>query len=200
MELATLKISPEEASAKLAEYTGLLAEERTREDEAIAAGYRAAARGLPIIRLSKAIADGGFFSNRMPKIAVVRADAQECFAHWDGNDTLVFSDGTDRRNYGALVGEHTLRVPAERPAGILSPTRGAGYWSRARTVVPIVPPHCRPRLRRLKNLHILWEVEEWKRAVPPRDPALIRHIRGDLWSVLAAWDLTELERYVLSQR
>jgi len=33
---------------------------------------------------------------------------------------------------------------------------------------------------------------------PPRDPALIRHIRGDLWAVLAVWDLTELERAVLA--
>jgi len=28
----------------------------------------------------------------------------------------------------------------------------------------------------------------------------LRHIRGDLWSVVAVWDLTELERLVLSQR
>jgi hypothetical protein len=46
---------------------------------------------------------------------------------------------------------------------------------------------------------VLWEVEEWKR-IPPVDPALIRHVRGDLWAVLATWDLTDLERYVLSQR
>jgi hypothetical protein len=34
----------------------------------------------------------------------------------------------------------------------------------------------------------------------PVDPALLRHIRGDLWAVLAVWNLTDLERYVLSQR
>jgi hypothetical protein len=36
--------------------------------------------------------------------------------------------------------------------------------------------------------------------VAPRDPALLRHVRGDLWAVLATWDLTELERLVLTQR
>ncbi|MGH3300400.1 MAG: hypothetical protein ACRDOK_01755 [Streptosporangiaceae bacterium] len=36
--------------------------------------------------------------------------------------------------------------------------------------------------------------------VPPRDPALLRWIRGDLWAVVAQWDLTELERAVLSSR
>jgi hypothetical protein len=34
----------------------------------------------------------------------------------------------------------------------------------------------------------------------PRDPALIRRVAGDLWTVLSVWDLTELERAVLAQR
>jgi hypothetical protein len=51
----------------------------------------------------------------------------------------------------------------------------------------------------LAALHVLWEVERWE-LVPPTDPALIRHIRGDLWAVLATWDLTEIERHVLAQR
>jgi hypothetical protein len=36
--------------------------------------------------------------------------------------------------------------------------------------------------------------------IAPEDPALIKHIRGDLWSVMAVWDLSELERLVLAQR
>jgi hypothetical protein len=72
-------------------------------------------------------------------------------------------------------------------------------WGAARTVVPLIPPKLRPKPRRLRHCHILWEVEAWA-PVAPRDPALLRHIRGDLWAVLAVWDLTELERMVLSQR
>jgi hypothetical protein len=52
MHLATLDIDVEQAKAGLDEYTGALRIERTAEDEAIAAAYRAAARGLPIISLS----------------------------------------------------------------------------------------------------------------------------------------------------
>lgn len=40
---------------------------------------------------------------------------------------------------------------------------------------------------------------EW-RPEPPKDPALLRHIGGDLYSVVAVWDLTELERAVLAGR
>lgn len=36
--------------------------------------------------------------------------------------------------------------------------------------------------------------------VPPTDPLLLRHLHGDLYAVLAAWDLTPLERAVLAGR
>lgn len=195
MELSTLDITPEEASAKLAEYERMLAEERTAEDVAIAQGYRAAARGLPIIRLSQAVEAGGYFDNGLPKIAIARANELECFAHWDGPE-IVFSDG-EARNLGALVGRNTVRVKVSNAPEWNA--RRHSSWSRGRTTVPLIPPGVRPRLRRLRGFHILWEVEGWDRT-PPKDPALLRHVRGDLWSVVAVWDLTELERYVLSQR
>ena len=196
MNLETLDISEDEAREKLAEYESMVREERTAEDEAIAMGYRAAARGLPILRLSQSVAAGGWHDNGLPRIAVVRADARECFVRWDGSD-LVYADHDDwRANRGALVGARTVRVTVENGH---AQRKGRGSWQSASTIVPIVPPRFRPRLRRLRHCHVLWEVEEWTR-VPPRDPALLRHIRGDLWAVLSVWDLTDLERYVLSQR
>ena len=198
MNIDTLEVPEAEAREKLAEYQSLLAEERTAEDRAILAAYRAAARGLPVIRLSKTVQAGGFFGNGLPKIAVVRADSAECYVHWTwggASEALVFSSQENRINNGATVGKHTVRVPAQRPA--LATSSRHSPWNRPRTMVPIIPPKHRPRWPRVRNCHLLWEVEAWK-PVPPRDPALIRHIRGDLWSVLAVWDLTELERYVLT--
>lgn len=195
MNLTTIDISEDEAREKLAEYEAALKVERNAEDEAIAIGYRAAARGLPIIRLTQAVEAGGYFGNGLPKIAIVRADATQCHVRWDG-DALLFADGDSwMRNRGALVNRDTVRVPVSN-----KPEYQRGRRSSGTTVVPLVPPRYRPRRpRRLSRCHILWEVEEWS-SLPPRDPALLRHIRGDLWSVLAVWDLTELERYVLSQR
>ena len=194
MELTALEISPDEAKAKLAEYEGLLASERTAEDRAIAQGYRAAARGLPVISLPRTIAAGGFHDDGLPRIAVVRADAAECEVRWSRQD-LVFHDENSHRNMGAMVGAHSVRVTV--PGDMLPD--GRKRWGSGKTIVPIVPPRYRPRPRRLRHCHILWEVESWTR-IPPVDPALLRHIRGDLWAVLAVWDLTDLERYVLSQR
>jgi hypothetical protein len=199
MDLQTL-ISPEEARAELVQYERQIAEERTAEDVRIRTAYRAAARGLKVISLPQAIQAGGFHDSGMPRIAVVRADAHRCFANWDGRD-MVFADdyitnqNDHPRNRGALVGEHTVRVPLEPPHVRKGHT---SRWNAAVAIVPSIPPRYRPKIRRLRGFHILWEAE-WTR-VPPKDPALIRWIRGDLWAVHAVWDLTELERAVLSSR
>jgi hypothetical protein len=195
MDLATLQIGGDEAREKLAEYEKAIRAGRNAEDEAIAAGYRAAARGLPVISLPRTVAAGGFHGNGLPRIAVIGAQATECWARWDGQ-SIVFADDGERSNRGALVGGHSVRVPlaAEELPGDFR--RG---WQRGRALVPLIPPRFRPSPRRLRHCHILWEVEVWE-MVAPRDPALLRHIRGDLWAVLAVWDLSELERMVLSQR
>lgn len=194
MNLATLEITEDEARERLTEYTAAVKAERNAEDEAIAAAYRAAARGLPIISLSTAVAAGGFFDNGLPHIAVCRADATTCRVDWQGPDALVFRDehAVNRwwREPRALVGLHTVTVRAERPSGVIR---------SGTTVVPPVPPRHRPKRGRIGRFHILWEVERWD-PTPPRDPALLRHIRGDLWAVLATWDLSEVERHVLAQR
>lgn len=189
MNLTTIEVSEEEAAARLKEYEGALRQERSAEDEAIAAAYRAAARGLPIIRLTEAIQTGGWFDNGLPRLAIIRADAKQCFVNVR-SDHLIYADTQRWDNRGALVGSHTVLVP-------IVPT--VHHWARGQTVVPLVPPRHRPKRSRLRNFHILWEVEAWT-PVPARDPALLRYIRGDLWAVMATWDLTELERAVLSAR
>jgi hypothetical protein len=198
MDLATLDISPEQAAEQLAYYEAQLATERTTEDAAIAAGYRAAARGYQVIQLSDCLTLGGWFPDGLPRLAVCRADATECWARVSysprpDHHHVVFTDREWDRGR-ARVGLY--RVAAEiggRPSG------GLRQAHMARTVVPSIPPQHRPRRSRLHRFLILWEVERWDMTAP-RDPALLRHIRGDLWAVMAVWDLTDLERAVLSAR
>jgi hypothetical protein len=195
MDLPTIEVTEEEASAKLAEYEKMLTEERTAEDEAIAQAYRAAKRGLQVVRLTEAIKMGGWFDrDGLPRIAIAGAMWPECFVSWSGDD-LIFSDnGGWSRNQGALVGRASVRVPMR---DVAIPT--VRHWRRGQAPIPLVPPRHRPKLRRLRHCHVLWEVDAWN-SVPAKDPALLRHIRGDLWAVLAVWDLTELERAILAQR
>jgi hypothetical protein len=203
MDLPMVVVPQAEAAAKLAEYHQAVRRERDAEDEALLAAYRAARKGLPMISMREAIRRGGFFPagpyQGLPRLAVARADTFKCWAEWDngwreGPDSVIYYGPDGRRNLGALVGRDTVRVRVEEPP----PARQRKSWERASAVVPLIPPGIRPR-HGLRRLHLLWEVESWS-PEPPRDPALIRHVRGDLWAVLAVWDLTELERLVLAQR
>lgn len=196
MDLATLDIDVEQAKAGLDEYAGALRAERSVEDEAIAAAYRAASRGLPLISLSVAIFTGGFFDNGLPRIAICRADATMCSVErwWSDRGLTYYDEYATTRPVTALVGAHHTSVHTST-----MPAINGRYTRRASTVVPPVPPRCRPKRARLARHHVLWEVEAWD-PTPPRDPALLRHIRGDLWAVLATWDLTDVERAVLAQR
>jgi hypothetical protein len=159
-------------------------------------GYRAMINGHHIIELSKSILAGGFFDHGLPKIAIVRAGAKRCTVRSDGDD-LVFANGNQwwDENRGALVNTKTVRVPL--PEDQIPKPKTGRRWS-GETVVPIIPPDIRPEQKRLHLYHILWEVEEWT-LTAPRDPALLKYIAGDLWEVHDMWDLTDLERAVLSR-
>ena len=199
MNLATISISPAEAEEQLREYTELPSEQRTIEDDSIAMALRAAKRGNSIIVMSEVIRAGGFFeTSHRPKLALARADANRVRCHQEQRD-IIF-DTSDRRwgtgNRGALVGEDSVRV---RDVMTTDQDGKRHFMQAGQTVVPTIPPRHRPKGKRLGMFHILWEVEQWD-PTPPVDPALVRHIRGDLWAVIAMWDLTPLERAVLAAR
>jgi hypothetical protein len=68
-------------------------------------------------------------------------------------------------------------------------------WDRRQAITPPIPPEERPK-RGLPGYHILWEAV-WKH-LPPVDPMLLKRIgKTDFWIVLAAWELTDVERAVL---
>lgn len=194
MDLTTITVPEELAEERVREYEAVVREQRNAEDQAILSAYKAAARGLPIVQLPKVIEAGGFFPDdhpvcaRLPRLAIARADARECWVNSRTNE-IVYRDKRSVQNRGALVAPHSVSVSVP----------GNRWWRDARTVVPHVPPRHRPKRGRVGSFHVLWEVEEWS-DVAPVDPALLRYIRGDLWSVLAVWDLTDLERAVLSAR
>ncbi|HZN72488.1 MAG TPA: hypothetical protein VFC00_12530 [Micromonosporaceae bacterium] len=196
MDLTTL-ISPEEATDRLRHYEAQRTEERTAEDDAIRAGYRAAARGLPVISLPEAIHAGGYFTDSgLPKIAIARANTEMCWLRSDTRRDECRWEYCDEQSPRARadVGRHrvVVRTPGPGPGSYNRP-----WW--VRTIVPSIPPEHRPRQSRLWRFHVLWEVEQWT-LVAPVDPALLRHIRGDLWAVVATWDLTPLEQAVLTAR
>jgi hypothetical protein len=196
MELATITMPVEAAQERLDAYAQLVAKERTAEDRKIIKGYEAMVKGHSIIELSQSIQAGGFFDSGLPKIAVARATGKTCWVKTSGwEEAITYSSEEPDRwgnmaNRGALVNDVTVRI---RDQKIRRSNSG-------RTIMPMVPPEVRAEVGpdKLHRYHILWEVEEWT-MIAPRDPALLYWIAGDLWEVIALWDLTDLERAVLAR-
>lgn len=201
MQLATVDMPVAEARAKFREYRSLVRERLTAEDEQIMAGYKAIVRGQRVISLRQAISNGGTFNTGRPRIAVARATASICWLEERTADGAVtFTTNPNRHT-------SNRRDVCRFPVGTLpdlegeqKPFRLSSSHFGLKAIVPPIPPAYRPA-RGLHLYDILWEVPKWER-VPnaPGDPALIRKIGGDLYAVVAQWDLTELERLVINSR
>lgn len=175
-------------------------------DAEIKRTYHALAKGGTVIKALESIVKAGPDADGLPKLAVVRADFPRCIVRReiDGSFNLNAWNGNERQRYrpSSAADLHfkfgagsfpTMRNPANAQYGRW---RTDGYSA----IVPIIPIQHRPR-RALQAYHVLWEVEKWDPVHVPRDPFLLRRLgKGDLWLVVAAWDLTEVERAALQSR
>lgn len=209
-----------EARKAFLEYRRAVRENPLAEDEAIMRGYRELAKGTSLIRLSETITAGGtttleanverwidgqrrerLVDVEVPRLAIAWADA-----------TFTWTKGIQRDGSLHLQTEREPHHAAKRchfrfEPGTFKPNEERevdkprwGRPARIRALVPTVPPQLRPP-HALRGYHILWEAE-WHldMTVPPVDPALLKHIGGDLYAVVATWDLTPLEQAVLAGR
>lgn len=159
-------------------------------DWEIQRAYQLLAQGRLVIKALDSIAKAGLDDKGLPKLAIARADYPICYftSRHDGSAVFTVESRWSRRENAASSKWIDL------PSGAL-PTRA---WKNAQAFLPPVPLHLRPQ-RGLQNYHILWEAE-WT-PTPPRDPYLLRRIgEGDMWLVVAMWDLTEVERAVMASR
>lgn len=207
MELATIDMPVEDAQRLFEEYRDAVRERHDEEDAQIMRGYKTLAKGQQVINLPQTLRAGGVdllvirkrwaqgtVGVTVPRLAVARA-----------NRTTVWTYGIG--NSGACRMQTKRDPHVNNRVDVLRFVEGtfdAGDddgWGppRIRAVVPNVPPRLRPRVG-LGNFHVLFEAEWGLDPEPPVDPALLRHIGGDLYAVIATWDLTELERAVLAGR
>lgn len=213
MQLHTIDMPQEEAEAALREWEAELSRSRSDEDAAIAEGYRELARGSRLLRMSDTIRAGGEDDSYKPRLALAPVTATTIYLTRWRNGTVRYSVSDrpaggwkrDVTQSGVIVRDVLSGVPdrwqdddaAERFRAARVDEQYSGCQWRA--LVPVVPP--RFRAWGWRGAHVLFEAE-WARHTPPApiDPALVRHLRGDLWVVMGVWDLTELERAVLTQR
>jgi len=200
LEQSAISLSIPEARAKVAEYVRAVRERHNAEDMAILRGYRALARGHQVIDLPNVISRGGVFEETgLPRLAVATSNHE--FVHVersrDGGVTFQPEQWINPRRR-----KDVYRCPVGTLPDMAYPNHlGWGLWGgRQRAMVPHVPPALRP-VHSLDGYATLFEVDEWAPdPTAPVDPALLKHIGGDLYAVLATWDLSELERSVLNGR
>lgn len=195
MDVATITMNPNTAREAFRAYRAAAAERGTAEDDQIMRGYRLLARGRTLINLAQSMTTAGVDEKGLPRLAIARADALWCHVRTFPDGSAEFgSDQLPWRLRGRASGRLT-----SLPVNTLPQYRwnDASKMHRAQALVPLVPLPLRPK-GRLIGYHILWEAE-WQKVVP-RDPFLLRHVGGDLYAVVAAWDLTDLERSVVAGR
>ncbi len=189
MNIPVMTIDKAAARKAFLEYRDAVRARHSKEDEAIMRGYCQMSRGKQLIDLHEVMRATGVDELNRPKLAIVRADARWCF--YECYSVPQFR-ATDRR-FGYGTKSMQVNLPENFFPRLWQESRRN---NTLRAVVPIIPPALRPA-HALSNYHILWEAE-WE--VVPTDPILLKHVGGALYAVLASWDLTPLERSVLSGR
>lgn len=161
-------------------------------DEEIMRIYSLVAKGKTIINARQSIVAAGLqTSSNLPKLAIARADGKKLVLKTlAGIHGMTYQMTTDESDWG----DHRPAASRRMEFGPGSfPGMTRGRWS---AMVPHIPPDVRPK-RGLPNYHVLFEAV-WK-PEPPIDPYLMRRLgKSDFFIVLAAWDLTEIERAVMA--
>lgn len=208
MNVSTITVPAEEALTKLAQYKALNARQRTADDERIQSMYAAVSKGARVINIASAFRETGLNDLKQPKLAIARGDWREVFFHpgkWlrEENDGTISATGrwSHDKGAGSFNDADEFRWTAYRKTVSFEDTFPHDMATGTiKATVPHIPPNIRP-VTNLRNFHILFEVENWvpvkAKAKPSRDPFLLQRIQGDLFIVVAEWELTALEMSLL---
>lgn len=201
MNVETITMPKSEAVAKIAAYRNALKTQANKEYEQALQGYKALAKGTVLIDPFQAIREAGWDDECRPKLAMARADQRRIRLDYV-NQTQ--KDGLGIWKYRATGVRFIASGLSWRSKDYQITVRDlkAGTWLQSlpsvEAIVPMIPADVYPKRGKPEQWYILWEAE-WEN-VPPKDPLLLKPIGGTLYAVLAAWDLTELERKIIAGR
>lgn len=189
MNLPTINMSRKAAKEAFEHYRAAVRARHDAEDAAIMRGYKALSAGNQVLDLQAAFDAAGLDDLSRPRLAIAKAKDRRVFCILR-DQVCVFTSQTNA--WGSPRDNASDRVTVALPA---NPDRRRMSQHRDLIApVPNIPPQFRPK-RIFATHRVLWEVEKWGEV--PEDPMLLKALGGNLYAVLAVWDLTELERAVL---
>ncbi len=200
MDVNTVTMPVEDAAKAFREYRGAFMAERNRIDGELMRGYKALSEGKMLISLTEAIQKGGVDDLGRPHLAIARADEPAIAMNRTKSGRLEYwPEAAPRATADDRVFTFGVGTLPSMEQGRWEPDRLWRTWRPWTASIPFIPPQYRPPLK-IENYHLLWEAE-WRQArgSQRRDPMLLRRVGGDLFAVVAAWDLTEIEKLVLAR-
>jgi hypothetical protein len=156
--------------------------------------YRYLAQGKAVIDIRECFKKAGYNKKGEPRLAIA------CVGYINNNITHNItckrhSDGEVVFSLGATwVKKGRIRIQME-PLPLKPPELFYSKYPEINAIIPVIPPKYLPQVKDLKDYYLLWEVTDW--SSKPKDPLLLRRISDWAFVVLAAWDLTPLERMLL---
>lgn len=198
MNTPTIEMERDVALEKLGEYeTAMQRNPRlaTQIDRDVMRGYRVLAKGGRLVDVNAAIKHAGLNLAGQPKLAIARANAEDC--HWIPTTEWIHGVGSQSDGGCRFAWVPRTRMTDDRVRWIMPPLTFDGRLSKvnAKAMSPLIPLPHRPK-HALENYFLLWEAN-WHPA-PPIDPYLLRPITGSLMEIIAEWDVSPLELAAVS--
>lgn len=162
--------------------------------------YNQIKSGKKTIDVFNAIQSTGVHSNFHPKLAIAQAKTKIVYCRYRPDGTVHF---VNRGSYWSNTTSHPLKFDVALDTCLPKYDRqkvtGNNYTDLClKAPVPLIPPKYMPA-EITDDYYILWEVDKWEMA-PPTDPWLLKRITKTVFTVLAGWDLTEIEKSVMRGR
>ncbi len=202
-----IEMAEEQAKEEYTKYKDALkdrVDKQHKQYEEIKKVYYSLSKGNKVIDIFDAFKKTGVNEEGEPKLAICQANAKTVFFQKQSLGSSQFADkefGWDKHSWAKdiILPSGTFPDWKSRIINYKDGSTGTGNIIREKikTGVPIIPAQLLPE-GKLENFYILWEVKDWQEAIPPKgDPYLLKRISTNLFSVLAEWDVTEIERAVL---
>ncbi|HLY81195.1 MAG TPA: hypothetical protein VKQ70_17585, partial [Caulobacteraceae bacterium] len=138
MEIERITVDPAEAREAYLKYKAH-AHYSTPIDREIQRVHEAIAKGKVVVRALASIKAAGLGADGLPKLAIIRADAEQCHLY-------LRSDGGARFSTQAYAPDRNRRTYIDMPAGSF-PDTGKRFRNHV-AQTPLVPIHLRPRQKR----------------------------------------------------
>jgi hypothetical protein len=196
MKIKQIRVPKAKAKEKWLEYNEIVKHRKEKYLRDFKALYFHLKNGKKVIDVFEAIKFAGLNEKNEPKLAISKADATEVIFVKRNKGRGYFSrENYKGTKYDVSLPDNTFQIKWAR----MKTSWGRDIKNeKLKTSVPIVPAHLLPK-GNLSRYYVLWEVEKWEK-IPPRDPILLKRITKNLFVALAFWNLTPLERALISGR